>query len=254
MATFDFLNRKKGERAVSFDKVYEDVFDLVQLADMAEGTRTRLYDIYYDDSVNRFFALGIRDGVVYKIEIIPQNNDVLLGEYIEVTAADILPRSTQGSTKFRTYEKDGELRWLSIASVAVLNRVGEIDSRALFDNFISFAHRTGVYPVLNVYHLGEGSEIGRADLLARRGFVYIASGTFHNDKYGRAFFKALQTREDWGNSIEFYAPSYDLETVEFEGVTMTVPVYKKGVNTGITILKEKDAASVFTLHKSKGGK
>lgn len=240
-------------RSVSFSRVYDEVYELVQLADFAEEKHTILYDIYYDDSVGQFFALAIRDGVIYKIEVITSGNDVMLGEFIEITAQDILPR---GKNRFEVYRsQDSEdMRWLSIAGVAVLNRVGEIDSRALFDSFIGFAHKTGVYPVLNVYHLGEGSEIGRADLLARRGFVYIASGTFHNNRFGRAFFEALQERDNWGNSIEFFAPTFDVETIEFDGASIQVPVYRKGVNTGITILREEDAASVFTLHKSKGGK
>lgn len=241
------------ERSVAFEKIYQEVFDLVMLADLAEGTTTRLYDIYFDEEEKRFFALGIRDGIVFKIEVIP-GETIMLGDAVELTAQDLIPRATKNRFRvYRSHHDKNKLRWLSIASVAVLNRIGEIDSRELFDSFVDYANRTGHYPVLNVYHMGEGSVIGQADLLARHGFVYIASGYFNNDKYGRAFFDALQGRNDWGNSIEFFSPRAYIENFEFNGVNIQVPVYKRGVNTGITILKEEDAASVFTLHKSKGG-
>lgn len=236
------------DRSVAFQQIYQDIYDTLMLADMAEGTMTVMYDVYYDEDVERFFCLSLRDGVVYKIEVFPTDEGIQLGEFIKLTAQDLIPRTK--ANKFRTFEgENGEMRWLSIASVAVLNRIGEIDSRELFDSFIEYAERTGHFPVLNVYHLGEGSEIGQADLLARHGYVYIASGTFHNDKFGRAFYEGLQGRDDWGNSIEFWSPRAYIETFKFDGASIQVPVYKRGINTGITLVKERDAASVFTVHK-----
>lgn len=251
----NFLKKKKTtrkklteeERSLAFSSLYDEVYDFVWLADMAERTHTTLYDLYFDEESQRFYALAIREGIVYKLEVFPENGSVRIGEFIELSAQDIIPR---GESKFRTFAgKDGQMRWLSIASVAVLNRVGEIDSRKLFDSFIDFANRTGIYPVLNVYHLGDGSIIGQADILARRGYVYITGGYYHNNKFGRAVFENLRGREDWGVSIEFYSPSFDLMQVDLDGASIEVPVYEKGINTGITILKERDAASVFTLHK-----
>lgn len=240
------------ERAVSFEKIYAEVEKLVYLADAAEEKFTRLYEIFYDESVGRFFVLGLRDGMMYKIEVVPSGDDIMLGDFYPIDAQDMIPRAKDN--KFSVYRsKNDEMRWLAIASVAVLNRVGEIDSRELFDSFIDFAERTGIYPNLTVYHLGDGSEIGEADFLARDNFVYIASGTFHNNEVGRKFYRALQNRDDWGNSIEFFAPNSHVENFEFEGTTIQVPVYKRGINTSITLVQEADAASVFTLHKSKRG-
>jgi hypothetical protein len=248
---FDFLKKKKStkpiDRSIAFSTIYDEIYDFVALSDIAEETYTVLYDVYYDETAERFYALAVRDGIVYKIEVFPEDNEVRIGEFIELSAQDIIPR---GENKFRAFlGKNGEMRWLSIASVAVLNRVGEIDSRKLFDSFIDFANRSGNFPVLNVYHLGDGSEIGRADILARRGYVYIAGGTFNQDEFGRTAFESLKERDDWGNSIEFYSPYFNLMQVELDGDTIQVPVYEKGINTGITLVREKDAASVFTLHK-----
>jgi len=221
------------------------------LADMAENERTQLYDIFYDDTMNEFYGLAIRNGIVYKVEIEPKDDDVIIGEFRELSIQDIAP--TYSENKFRVYRDDrGTMRWLSIASVAVLNRVNEIDSRELFDSFIAYAERTNNFPVLNVYHLGEGSAIGQADFLARHGYVYIAGGTFTDDVFGRTAAESLKDRDDWGNSIEFYSARAYIETFNLDGAVVQIPVYKNGINTGITIVKERDAASVFTLHKVRG--
>lgn len=239
------------ERSIIFSDMYEKVQDYLYIADLAEKERTALYDIFYDDTSDEFYALAIRNGVVYKVEIEPTEDDVIIGEFRELSIQDISPIGSEN--KLRVYrDNTGTMRWLSIASVAVLNRVNEIDSRELFDSFISYAERTNNFPVLNVYHLGEGSSIGKADFLARHGYVYIAGGTFTDDIFGRTAAMSLQERDDWGNSIEFYSPRAYIETFNIDGAAVQIPVYKNGINTGITIVKERDAASVFTLHKVRG--
>jgi len=242
---------KPVERAVAFNQIFNDVFDLVRLADEAEETITALYDIYMEDSTGRFFALGARDGVLYRISLDLTETGILLGEFVPVQNQGIIEKRV--TQKFRAYlGPDDSLRWLSIASVAVLNRIGEIDSTELFDSFLDAANRTGYFPELTVYHLGKRSVIGKADILARVGYVYIAGGTFNDNKFGRAAYKNLQKRNDWGNSIEFYSPEADIELFEIDGIMVQIPVYKKGINTDITLVREKDAASVLTLHKVKG--
>lgn len=240
------------KRATFFSHIYEDVKYMVGLADMSENKKTLLYDIYYDEFTGKFYCLGVRDGIPYKIEIIVTPDGLMLGEFIPIAATDLLAEKPENN--FRVFRgKDDQMRWLSIAGVAVLNRIGQIDSRELFDSFIDFATRTGYFPTLDVYHFGEGAEIGKADLLARRDYVYIASGYFYDDRYGRAFYRALQERNDWGNSIEFYSPRAYIENFYFEGASIQVPVYRSGINTRISLVREVDAASVMTVHTSKGG-
>jgi hypothetical protein len=247
------------DRAIAFDDVYNMVLNALYLADEAENTYTRFYDIYMEEDTERFFALVSREGVVYKVEILPVQGSLGIGEFIPVTetaktSSNAIKEEKRSKSKVKVYRGlQGEMRWLAIASVAVLNRVGEIDSRALFDSFIEHANRTQEFPVLNVYHLGDNSEIGIADMIAREEYVYIATGTFHDNEFGRAFYEGLKDRDDWGNSIEFDAYPPMIETVNLEGTVVQVPIYYRGINTGITILREKDAASLFTLHKSKGG-
>lgn len=247
---------RPNNRAVAFNDIYETVGNAVFLADEAERKFTLLYDMFYEG--DEIYALGMRDGIVYKIEVEPlygedEYTDVMLGEFIPIGPdeqfASVI-QTKQNRVKVYRDKHTQKRRWLSVASVAVLNRVGEIDSTFLFDSFIDFATRTGIYPDLNVYHLGDGSKIGKADYLARMGYVYIASGTFDDSEDGIRFYEALRGRDDWGNSIEFYSPRAYMETFEIgRGKKLQVPVHKKGINTGITLVSEKDAASVFTLHR-----
>ena len=244
-------------RAIAFDDVYHMVLNALELADQAENTYTKFYDIYMEEDTEQFFALVMRDGVIYKVEIIPVQGSLSIGEFIPITPTTqntVATADTKERSKVKVYRGvNGEMRWLSISSVAVLNRVGEIDSRALFDSFIDHANRTQEFPVLNVYHLGENSEIGVADILAREDYVYISTGIFYDNEFGRAFYEGLKERDDWGNSIEFDAYPPMVETFNLDGTFVQVPIYQRGINTGITILREKDAASLFTIHKSKGG-
>lgn len=244
-------------RAIAFDDIYDAVGNAVWLADEAENRFTLLYDMFYEG--DEIFALGMRDGIVYKIEVSPYtdevtgNESVSLGEFLPLSAIENFAnvvQTKQNRVKVYRDKYTQKKRWLSIANVAVLNRMGEIDSTMLYDSFIDFAKRTGVYPELNVYHLGNGSRIGQADYLARIGYVYIASGTFDDNEHGIRFYDALKGRNDWGNSIEFYSPRAYIETIEVgRGKKLQIPVHKKGINTGITLVSEKDAASVFTLHR-----
>lgn len=239
------------ERSIGMQDVFSRVGDAVFLADMAEDTFTYMIDIYYDDIENRFFALGLREGRLYKMNIIANSDEVLLGEFEEVPLTESLTtaRGKNELTVFR--DAQGRKRFLAIANVATLNRVNEIDSTRLFDSFITYTEITKRFPILNIYHLGEESRIGKADFLARDGFVYIASGYFDNNKFGDAVYDTLEREGGkWGNSIEFLSLESSIENVSINGVSFQTRVHNVGINTGISILLEQDAASILTTHQS----
>jgi len=50
----------------------------------------------------------------------------------------------------------GKTMWTAIACVATINRVGEIDSTELFNNFVAYANTRGEYPDLIFHHLWSG--------------------------------------------------------------------------------------------------
>lgn len=238
------------ERAVAFNEIFSRVWESVDLADMAEETYTVIIDVYYDEDNGNFFALGMRDGKVYKMNILAREDDIMLGEFEEVEIGPMASKEERSLLVYR--DKNGKRRWLSISSVATLNRVGEIDSRQLFDSFITYARMTNKYPILNVYHLGDGSKIGQADFLAREGYVYITSGVFDETPYAQAVADTLEKEPGkWGDSIEYYAFGDDIETFEVEGMRFQARVYTVGINTAISVLLERDAASVLTTHQVK---
>jgi hypothetical protein len=148
---------------------------------------------------------------------------------------------------------DGKYRWFAApACTAVLNRVGELDTRALFDSFIAYAKRTGEYPVYQFMHLGEEVPalcMGKADWLGRDDYVYMASGLFDENETAQAARLALEKNPDyWGCSIGYYS------TVEPEMLTVApglrVASFSEGVNTDITLCPEHMAASLFTAQTS----
>jgi hypothetical protein len=243
------------ERSVAFYDVFEKVWEAIELSDMAEEEYTSLMDIYYDDDKDQFFALGLRDGKLLKMNIAIIEDDVMLGEFEELEMNNEM--ASQERSHFSVFRnKDGKARWLAIASVATLNRVHEIDSTQLYNSFITYAEITGKYPILNIYHLGDESRVGQADLLARDGYVYIASGTFDETKYAQSAYRTLQNEPGkWGNSIEFLSFVSEIESFRADNINFQARVHKTGINTGISILLEKDAASILTTHQDikRGG-
>lgn len=204
-------------------------------------------DVFVDDDGKSLFAIVAQSGKLYQVPLTVSQDELTLGDWVQVKE-EFTP-ITQNRFSVRR-QKDGTYRWLCIAGTTVLNRVGEIDSSDLFDSFVERAEKTGKYPRVDFYHLGELNpkawEFGTADYLAREGVCYIASGTFDNDHpLARATIKACEDNPDlWGNSIEFYA--YSEPEIILADPEVRIPVYKDGENTRISVVLEEDAAGLFT--------
>lgn len=196
-------------------------------------------DLYYDDS-GALFVLCTRGGKLFRIPVTISGDDVTLGDPVEIPLTGRSVRST-----FRVMRTpEGKRRWLATAASSVLNRVGEIDSTALFDSFIAYAERTGEYPVLCFYHEFGVIRFGVADFLARDEYLYIASGEFDETELARAAADGLErSTEDWGTSIGFF-PTSEPELMEVGGAQ--IPVYTEGVNHEISVVLEREAAAHFT--------
>jgi hypothetical protein len=183
-------------------------------------------------------------GQLFSAPVNVDGDDVVtLGEVVQVKQ-EFTP---VGRTVLRQQE-DGSWRWFSRSAVAVLNRVGEIDSRALFDSFIEHAERTGEYPTRQFYHLlGDAWTVGQFDWLGREGNVLLTSGVYNDSELAQTEIKARQIEPDaWGDSIRFQPDGKDsLEILEVsDGVS--VPVYTKGRLIEVSTLPEDRAASWFT--------
>lgn len=209
-------------------------------------------DVYYDDD-GSMFLLAQRASKLYRMPIEVEGDAVTLGAPEEISLSG---RSNQSVSSFTvTRAADGSIRWFTVASAAVLNRVNSIDSTELFDNFIQRAKATGVYPQLSFYHHKEQINLGNADWLGRSDYLYLASGTAADTPDGQAAMRALEgdaTDTEWGASIGFF-PIGEPEMLEVaRGVF--IPVYTDGINDEISIVRESDAASYYTRMKTEGGK
>lgn len=246
-----FVNRdvEQQERAVTIGNIWTTVqhhLDELGTPDEYGDIRSSGYvlDVYTEDA-GAFAIITHSDGKLYKIPVtIDANSQISLGEE-QLVVIDFKPVTARGITVKR--QADGRIRWFAMpACTAVLNRSGEIDSRALFDSFVEHIERDGgTYPELDFFHLGERLILGTADWVARDGYSYCASGLFDETEIGRAAAKALEDNPDyWGLSIA-YLPTKEPEKLRSsEGIE--IPVYNAGINRYISLLPEGTAASIFT--------
>ena len=237
----DAAARAGKERADQFRAIgTARLWEQVSWALDGEETWAWLIDIYIGDE--QAYALVTREGKLYKIDLYLEDEQVRLGEWMQVT--EVHQPVEQRMVIQR--QADGLYRWLNISASAVLNRVGEIDSKDLFDNMARRAAESGEYPYRTFYHQGEAFKIGQADLLARDGALYITSGVFEDNPLARAVVRALQDEpEYWGDSIG-YRPVGEPERVEV-AAGVEVPVYSDGIHREISTLPEQNAASLFTV-------
>jgi hypothetical protein len=230
-----------AERAISSSNLQGFLVDqMFRLDEQIEGSDNYLVDLYHDSG--GMYALYTDRGKLYRHQVMIQDNNVSLGERVEVM--EIHQPVAQSRTIIRQQD-DGRYRWFSVSATAVLNRSGEIDSRDLFDSFVAHAEGTGEYPIRQFYHQGDAFKTGQADFLARDGYCYITSGLFDNTPLGQAEVIARQAEpEYWGDSIGFF-PTQEPEMIEIlDGINL--PVYRQGINKEISTLPENEAASLFT--------
>ena len=237
------------KRAVTIGNIWTNVqhkLDEMGTPDEYGDIRSSGYvlDVYMDDA-GAFAIITHSDGKLYKIPVtIDADSQISMGEE-QLVVIDFKPVTARSITVKR--QADGRVRWFAApACTAVLNRSGEIDSRALFDSFVNHIERDGgTYPELDFFHLGERLILGTADWVARDGYSYCASGLFDETEIGRAAAKALEDNPDyWGLSIA-YLPTEEPEKLR-SGEGIEIPVYNAGINRYISLLPEGTAASIFT--------
>ncbi len=233
------------ERAVSLEAIYGMVWQMLDEANrMTDGEAGWLHDVYRDDYGN-LFAVVNQGGKLYRAPLTVQQDQVTLGEWEHVVTEFAPVRS-----KIRTLRMaNGDAWWLSISCSAVLNRVGEIDSRALFqsfeDNFVRLAAES-VYPYRTVYHEGEGLAYGQCRFVAAEDDLLITAGMYDmTHPLAQAEVRALANNgQEYGESIG-YMPLSAPERVEVAR-DVAADVYRSGQLVEISLLEERDAASFFT--------
>lgn len=200
--------------------------------------------LYASEDGGLFIVLN-QDMKLYRSEIEWQDGEMMLSDWKEVSM-EFVPRSQTTITR----QADGSVRWLSISATATINKVGEIDSRQLFDNFVKRAEETGAYPQRIFYHEnGQKYVTGQADFLARSGNCYITGGVYNDSFLAQAEIKAREAEPDyWGDSIG-YLPMGPVEFIKVRG--FDIPVYQDGINVEISTLPKNEAASLFVQTEVK---
>lgn len=237
-------------RAISATSIMEQVWAYVWELAEAGGAMMWPIDLYWDRGF--MFMILSMDGRLYRVDVTVEDGTVVLGQMVQVIE-NFLPVETRMLRTIR--QPDGRYRWVQVSCSAVMNRVGEIDSRDLFDSFVERAAATGVYPILNFSHLG-GIRLGEADYVARDGYLYITSGLYDDTPIGEAAALGVMREPDyWGHSIEYVSDGESqIVTIHTDaGVDVDLPVFRTGVNTGIALCAEHKAAALYTGTKITRG-
>lgn len=238
----------ESKQSIAFAEIYNQIWNAIYLIDEALGTYSWIVDVYLE-SDDRIFAVISQNGKLFKQHFSLEDDVLLIGDIEEIDLDSVEPNEQQQRTQIYQ-QKDGRYRWLSIAATTALNKNAELNSKELYDSFIDHINETGEYPILNFYHQ-PNTRLGIADYVARDDNLYILSGTFDNNEYGIAAAKGIANKEDyWGDSIEFWALEGKWLEVDIEQETVYLPVYTAGINTAVSILPEKDARCLGTVHIS----
>lgn len=213
--------------------------------DYGMSTYAMPLDLYH--ASDGMFLILADQGRLYRMDVaIDASDEVSLSNPVEVTQVYTPVPASTTQRQLRVYRAaDGTRRWLMIAATAVLNRVGQIDSMALFDSFVANSQQRGM-PYLTFWHLGEPLRMGAADYLAREDALYLATGTFEATALAQAAADSLERSTDgWGASIG-YVPLAEPVMVEVAR-DVKVPVYTQGWNDEISLLPDEWAANLFTV-------
>lgn len=158
----------------------------------------------------------------------------------------ILPPQVEKKTFFIHRQQDEQYRWFAWpACTAFINRDQEIDSRALFDNFIQHIQEGADWPYLTFFHQEEKFKMGEGDFVARDGVAYLVSGLFDESRLAQEVVKSLLNEKErfWGTSIR-YEPIGKPYYIKHR--KKKIPVYYDGIHKEVSLLPEKAASSLFT--------
>lgn len=171
--------------------------------------------------------------------------DTLTKEDSELILA-LAPEITKSTSGIFVDRADSPKRWFAWpASVAMLNRKGQIDSTQLYDNLIRNIQKLDNWPFLTIFHLGNKAKVGQTDFVARSGYAYLMSGTFDDTPLAASVARSLAADKDhyWGTSIRFY-PLGAQEVLRWND--QDILVYNNGIQEEVSILPSHLACSYQT--------
>lgn len=222
------------KRAMSLWTVYDNMW----YEGVAEYEDAYPIDVFLDE--RGAYIVFSSKGRLYKTYPVIKNNEV---EYQDVQEVVIEHVPIESRTKI--FRVGSELRFISIASAAVLNRGGEIDTTLLFDSMVENWDEYEEKKRLNFYH--EQSDewlMGEVRGIERYNELLICWGVIdETTELGKNAETVLNSKDNkWGLSIEFIPLESRIEKIG--GVN--IRTYTEGIFVGLAILLERDAASYFT--------
>lgn len=231
------------ERDIQAGRVYYMIEQ--QLAEMDYDYPWIVDYMHGSDGNYMVFTAG---GKLYRADFsISTNDEVEVDQVREVKLDYPVIEESREKPVFRTFrDTDGKLKFLAIAASAVLNRVGQIDSTELFDDFEVELEKRDT-PYLTLQHLPEFASFGAVEGVFRLNSLLAIYGVIDEGTIlGRSAEKRFASGE-WGISIGFKPTERPaMETIG--GVE--IPIYKRGYLVEASVLKEDRAASYFTMISS----
>jgi hypothetical protein len=252
------------ERTIALGQVWTQVSAHINSLDPEDWNLWHwLQDLYYDEG--QLFAITISAGRLYRWPVNVDGDAVKVGEPVAV----VVEFAETGTQVDRDTGKQGERtgatglpgflstavrrtadgRWVgcSILCTATVNKLGILDSRQLFDSFVSRFKGDGTEYV-NVLHLGGAkSQIGFLRHVWREEKLLVGIYEFfQDDPVAEAAARTLSTDEEgfWGGSIEFKHFGEPQLVEVAEGVKL--PMTHDGQLFGYSLARNQDCAAWYT--------
>lgn len=248
------------DRAISAKRLMEKIWQAIDWDDY-------LVDVLYENG--NFTALVYDyDANLFAMPITFNGDDIELGERIRISESfDIVPvnedatqreainRALRGS--IHVFRVNDKRYFISRSCTAIMNRVGEIDSTALFETMVD-RFNSGNYdtPYFTLRHNGQDYYMGDLLYVGREGYVLVTIGVFDdNNGLADAAYESLERDADyWGTSIGYGLEDNDappeIVYVNYRSgendISVPIPVYNQGTLIELSLLAERDAAAYYT--------
>ncbi|MCB9150308.1 MAG: hypothetical protein H6641_16260 [Caldilineaceae bacterium] len=233
-------------RDISLMDVVDQVYAEITARDPEDPNHWHwLKDLYVDDE--KLYAVTVSAGRLYRWPVTVSGSHVTVGnpvaveiEFAPVNASAFAAQMVVKRTETGAYWGYGVL------CTATLNKKGILDSRGLFDAFVTKFQGDG-REYINVMHIdGSASRIGELRQIGRDDKTLWGIYKFDEDPVAMAAARTLanDTEGYWGGSIEFDldGPIAWIEVVE--GIRL--PVTTDGTLLGYSIARNQDCAAWYT--------
>jgi hypothetical protein len=243
------------ERTIALGQIWSQVSSHINALDPEDWNLWHwLQDLYYDQG--QLFAITISAGRLYRWPVTVDGDNVTVGEPLAVQVQFAESNERESEQRLRQALRGGSVvrqasdgRWIgcSILCTATVNKMGILDSRKLFDSFVSRFRGDGS-EYINLLHLGgEQSRVGMLRHIWREDKLLVGLYEFTpGDPVAEACARTLAADEEgfWGGSIEFQHFGEPLLVEVAEGIKL--PTTHDGQLLGYSIARNQDCAAWYT--------